>query len=111
MTEGKIGFRLERDLPLLEPLDDLLDRGSLLCSLDSPGEYGSDLSSADSGGDVHYIVLYILRSCYFLVSKVSVRESSVSLALIPMHPSTLSATLITYHIDRYTPFIPSTQHR
>jgi hypothetical protein len=43
------------NVPLLDPVDNLLDRGSLLYNLDSPGEYGSDLLSAGSGGDIHVI--------------------------------------------------------
>jgi hypothetical protein len=52
------------NVPLLEPLDNLLERGSLLYNLDSPGEYGSDLLSADSGGEhTLYFVFFVLIIC------------------------------------------------
>jgi hypothetical protein len=65
LEEGKNGLRLERNLPLLEPLDNLLERGSLLYNLDSLGEYGSDLLSADSGGEhTLYFVFFVLVICW-----------------------------------------------
>jgi len=105
--EMSVELNEDANLPLLEPLDNLLVRGSLLYNLDSPGEYGSDLLSADSfGGYTLYFVFSFLAIC-LLVSKVVRRPCSVLLTLIPMHPSTLSNTLIMYQIDRCTPFIPS----
>ena len=53
---------MDMDVPLLEPLESLLMRGSLLYNLDSPGEYGSDLllalpfpSSLDRGSERNLI--------------------------------------------------------
>ena len=61
MNDLKNGQTWGGNVPLLEPDDNLLDRGSLLYNLDSPGEYGSDLSSADSGGNIHHFVFFVFR--------------------------------------------------
>jgi len=57
----RVELNMDVDVPLLEPRDNLLDRGSLLYNLDSPGEYGSDLLSAGSaGGHTLYFVFFVL---------------------------------------------------
>lgn len=48
--------RWHENIPLLELFESLFDRGSLLYDLDSPGEYGSDLSSARPKLDVHVVI-------------------------------------------------------